>query len=63
MSFSFDPRAGLKALMILWCALAATAAGASLLTLEQAQDLAVLRDADCRMGRITVSGEQQGDSR
>jgi outer membrane protein TolC len=41
----FDPRAGLKALLIQCCAIAAAAAGASPLTIEQAQDLAVARDA------------------
>ena len=45
MLTSFDPRAGLKALLIQCCAFAAVAAGASPLTLGEAQDLAVARDA------------------
>ncbi|MSQ91823.1 MAG: hypothetical protein EXR87_02655 [Gammaproteobacteria bacterium] len=53
MFTSFDPRAGLKALLIQFCAVAAAAAGASPLTLEQAQDVAVARD----VGRGALEAE------
>jgi outer membrane protein TolC len=53
MFTSFDPRAGLKALLIQCCALAAVTASASPLTLEQAQDLAIARDS----GRDALEAE------
>lgn len=44
MLTSFNPRAGLKALLIQCCAFAAAAAGASPLAPEQVSALAALRD-------------------
>ena len=51
----FNPRAGLKALLIQCCAVAAAVASASPLSRERARDPAVLQNAERRIGGITAS--------
>jgi hypothetical protein len=61
----FDPRTGLKVLLILCCALTAATAAAddSPLSLGQARDPTVLRDTERPLAALTLSAGQQGDSR
>ena len=65
MPTSFDPGAGLKALLMLCCAFAAAAASASPPSLRQAQDprSCAMQNARCPYHRSPLSSKENRDER